>query len=261
MSGVDRSRRTVLRAVLVGAPLAVWPAAGASATPRLTIFAASDLAFAFKEIVPLFERATGATVTLVVGSTGTFAHQIEAGAPADVFFSANADYVDGLIGKGRVIAATRTLYGQGRIVLAAPRNSTVPPTALAQLAAAAVRRVAIANPQHAPYGKAAEQALRSSQVWDAVKPKLVYGENIRHALQFVQTAAVDAGIVALSVANVPEVVSVPIDPKLHAPLDQVAAVVRRSAVPELGLSFIQFVNGAEGRPIMKRFGFRLPGEF
>src|SRR5439155_819000 len=90
---------------------------------------------------------------------------------------------------------------------------------------------------------------------------LVFGENIRHTLQFLQTGAVDAGIVARSVASVPEIDWVPIDPSLHAPLNQAAAVVRRSPRPELGLAFIQFVNGPEGRPIMKRYGFMLPGEF
>jgi len=89
----------------------------------------------------------------------------------------------------------------------------------------------------------------------------VYGENIRQTLQFIQTGAVDAGIVARSVADVPEVRYVPIDPKLHRPLDQMAAVVKRSARPELGMAFIQFLNGPEGRPVMKRLGFLLPGEF
>ncbi|HET6366939.1 MAG TPA: molybdate ABC transporter substrate-binding protein, partial [Pseudomonadales bacterium] len=124
-----------------------------------------------------------------------------------------------------------------------------------------VRRIAIANPDHAPYGKAAQEALQAAGLWTEVKPKLVYGENIRHVLQFVETGAVEAGIVALSVADVPGVVHVPIDPALHAPLNQMAAVVKRSPRPELGLAFIQFVNGPEGRPIMRRYGFRLPGEF
>jgi molybdate transport system substrate-binding protein len=246
--------------VLVGIGLALLAGTGAAA-PSLTVFAAADLAFAFKELVPLFERATGATVKLVVGSTGNFAHQIDAGAPADVFFAANAEYVDGLARNDRVIPSTRTLYAQGRIVLATPKQATVRLTTLEQLTDPKVRKIAIANPQHAPYGKAAEQALRTTGIWDSVKAKLVYGENIRHTLQFIQSGAVDAGIVALSVANVPELSAVPIDHKLHAPLNQVAAVVRRSQAPELALAFIQFVNGPEGRPIMKRFGFLLPGEF
>jgi molybdate transport system substrate-binding protein len=143
----------------------------------------------------------------------------------------------------------------------ASTRSTVAVRELADLLKPEVRRVAIANPAHAPYGRAAQEALESVGVWERLKPKLVYGETIRHTLQFVETGAVEAGIVALSVAGVPDVRYVPIDPRLHKPLNQVAAVVKRSARPELGVAFIQFLNGPEGRPIMKRSGFLLPGEF
>jgi molybdate transport system substrate-binding protein len=216
---------------------------------------------AFREIKPLFEKATGARVTLVMGSTGNLAKQIEHGAPADVFFAANESFVDDLQTAGAVIPQTRALYAQGRIVLATPTKSTVAVRELADLLKPEVRRVAIANPAHAPYGRAAQEALESVGVWERLKPKLVYGETIRHTLQFVETGAVEAGIVALSVAGVPDVRYVPIDPRLHKPLNQVAAVVKRSARPELGVAFIQFLNGPEGRPIMKRSGFLLPGEF
>ena len=232
-----------------------------AADPTLTVFAASDLAFAFRELIPAFERAMGAKVTLVLGSTGNLAKQIEHGAPADVFFAANQTFVDDLLAKGALLEETRALYAQGRIVLATARVAGPKLTALAQLLEPRIRRVAIANPAHAPYGRAAEEALRSSALWDAVKPKLVYGENIRQALQFVESGAVEAGIIALSVANVPSVEWVAIDPTLHARLDQAVAVVRRSARPELGAAFIQFVNGATGRAVMKRYGFLLPGEF
>src|SRR5882672_1679264 len=209
--------------------LALVLVAGSSAraqptVPGITVYAAADLDMAFREIKPLFEKATGARVTLVMGSTGNLAKQIEHGAPADVFFAANESFVDDLQTAGAVIPQTRALYAQGRIVLATPTKSTV-----------AVREL--------------------------LKPKLVYGESIRHTLQFVETGAVEAGIVALSVAGVPDVRYAPIDPKLHKPLSQVAAVVKRSARPELGVAFIQFLNGPEGRPIMKRYGFLLPGEF
>jgi len=229
--------------------------------PGLTIFGAADLAFVLQELRPRFEKIVGVKVTLVLGSTGNLARQIEHGAPADLFFAANESFVDDLVARGAVIPQTRTLYAQGRIVLATPRVFGPRLADLRALAEPKVRRVAIANPQHAPYGKAAEEALRKVGVWDAVRPKLVYGENIRHTLQFLQTGAADAGIVALSVANVPEIEWVPIDSALHAPLNQVVAVVRRSARPEIALAFIQYVNGPEGRPIMKRYGFRLPGEF
>jgi molybdate transport system substrate-binding protein len=160
-----------------------------------------------------------------------------------------------------VIPETKGFYAQGRLVLATSRAFGAKLTDLRQLADARVRRLAIANPQHAPYGKAAEQALRKVGLWEAVQPKLVYGENIRHTLQFLQTGAADAGIVALSVANVAEIDWVAIDPTLHAPLNQAVAVVRKSGRPELGLAFIQFINGPEGRQVMKRYGFLLPGEF
>ena len=229
--------------------------------PVLTVYGAADLTFAFREIAALFEKGTGTKVVLVLGSTGNLAKQIEHGAPADVFFAANASFVDDLQAKGAVIPETRQLYAQGRIVLAVPRDSGLSILRLEDLRPAAVKRVAIANPEHAPYGRAAQQALQATRVWDALKPRLVYGENVRHALQFIETGAVDAGIVALSVADTPAVRYVPIDPSLHAPLNQIAAVVKRSARPELALAFLQFVNGPEGRPIMKRYGFRLPGDF
>ncbi|HYR37595.1 MAG TPA: molybdate ABC transporter substrate-binding protein [Methylomirabilota bacterium] len=252
-------RRIILLALVL--VLAAGPAALAQSTsPAITVYAAADLDMAFREIKPLFEKAAGARVTLVMGSTGNLAKQIEHGAPADVFFAANESFIDDLQAAGAVIPQTRALYAQGRLVLATPTKSAVAVRELAELLKPEVRRVAIANPAHAPYGRAAREALESLGMWERLKPKLVYGENIRHTLQFVETGAVEAGIIALSVAGVPDVRYVPIDPKLHKPLNQVAAVVKRSARPELGVAFIQFLNGSEGRPIMKRYGFLLPGE-
>jgi len=250
-------RRLVILAALLGS-LSLLVSAQVA---EVAVFGASDLALAFKEIVPKFERALGVKVTLVLGSTGTLAKQIEHGAPADVFFAADRTFIEELAVKGVVIPETRALYAQGRLVLATARSAGAKLTELRQLTDARIRHIAIANPAHAPYGRAAEQALRAVGVWDPVRAKLVYGENIRQALQFVESGAAEAGLIALSLANVPAIDYVVIDRTLHAPLNQSVAVVRRSRRPELGLAFIQFVNGAEGRPIMKRFGFLLPGEF
>jgi molybdate transport system substrate-binding protein len=123
-----------------------------------------------------------------------------------------------------------------------------------------VRMVAIANPTHAPYGMAAREALVSAGVWTQVQPKLVYGENVRQALQFLQTGNVDASILAISVAQETEVQITRIDPALYKPIVQAAAVTARSRYPDLAQAFIRFVNGPQGRPIMSRFGFLLPGE-
>ncbi len=247
---------------LVAAWLAVAPGVAATADPpTLTVFAAADLAFAFREIVPRFEKALGVRVTLVLGSTGQLAQQIEHGGPADVFFAADQAFVDRLVTQRVLLGETRALYAQGRIVLATSRAYGAKLTELRGLLDPRIRHVAIANPAHAPYGKAAEEALRRAGLWDALRAKLVYGENIRHTLQFLQSGAAEAGIVALSIATAPEIDWVPIDPGLHSPLNQATAVLRRSRRPELGLAFIQFVNGPQGRPVMKRHGFLLPGEF
>jgi molybdate transport system substrate-binding protein len=253
--------KTILLCILTLAASIVSPAVAQPKQPMLTVYGAADLTFAFREIAALFEKGTGTKVVLVLGSTGNLAKQIEHGAPADVFFAANASFVDDLQSKGAVIPETRQLYAQGRIVLAVPRDSKLSIQRLEDLLRPDVKRVAIANPEHAPYGRAAQQALQTARVWDALKPRLVYGENIRHTLQFIETGAVEAGIVALSVADTPAIRHVPIDPSLHAPLNQIAAVVKRSTRPELALGFLQFVNGPEGRAIMKRYGFLLPGDF
>lgn len=254
--------RRALLAGLVGAVLGLSGAARvqASAAPSLTVFAAADLAFAFKEIVPRFEKAQGVKVTVVLGSTGNLARQIEYGAPADVFFAADRSFVERLVGEGVLVAESERRYARGRLVLATARSFGPKLTDLRALLDPRIRHVAIANPLHAPYGRAAAEALRKAGVWEALGPKLVYGENIRHALQFIQTGAAEAGLVALSIASVPEIDWAPIDTALYTPLDQTAAVVRRSPHPEVGLAFIQFVNGPEGRAIMRRYGFLLPGE-
>jgi molybdate transport system substrate-binding protein len=249
------------RTVLFGLVGLARPGTARSEPPALTVFAASDLALAFREIGPRFAQAHGATPTLVFGSTGNMARQIEHGAPADVFFAADQSFVDRLVAAGVLIPETRALYAQGRLVLATARAVGARLTEPRDLLDARVRHVAIANPLHAPYGKAAEQVLRRVGVWDAVRPKLVYGESVQHALQLVQAGGAQAGLVARSIVEVPEVTWTPIDPALHAPLDQAVAVVRRSPRPDLAAAFIQFVTGPAGRAIMKRHGFAMPGEF
>lgn len=238
------------------------PARASSPAPRaaLTVAAAADLQFAFTEIAELFEAQTGHKVTLVFGSTGQLAQQIENGAPYDLFAAANIQFVDDLARKGLIVPESVALYARGRIVLAVNTQSGVRATKLEDLTSDAIARIAIANPDHAPYGLAAKQALESVGVWDAVRPKLVLGENVRQTLQFVQTGDVPVGIVALSVADVPEVTYTLIDDELHKPLDQALGVVSASKHPASALDFARFINGELGRPIMRKYGFVLPGE-
>lgn len=258
-----RRIRVLVIGLIASAAVALSGSSPARAQSRqgLTVFAAADLAFALREIAAKYEHTHDTNVTLVLGSTGHLSQQVAHGAPADVLFAANESFVDDLTRRGAIIPETRALYAQGRIVLARRKDRGLRLTELAQLTAPRVRRIAIANPQHAPYGKAAEEALRSVGVWGAVEAKLVFGENIRHALQFLETGGVDAAIIALSLASVAGIEHVLIDAALHKPLNQVAGVVKRSAHPERSLAFIRYVNGPHGRPIMKKYGFLLPGEF
>jgi molybdate transport system substrate-binding protein len=231
-----------------------------STAPALTVFAASDLGLAFKGIVPQFERKTGARVTLVLGSTGMLAQQIRNGAPADVFFAANESFVSALVAEKLTVPASTSLYARGRIVIVTLKSSGIRVDDLDELAGRRIRRIAIANPQHAPYGLAAKQALEAAGIWRTVQPKLVYGENVQQAAQFVRSGSTDVGIVALSVAIIPDLNQTPIEQHMHDPLNQVAVVLARTKELEASRVFIDFVNGPQGRAVMRQFGFLLPGE-
>jgi molybdate transport system substrate-binding protein len=237
--------------------LAACSRSSADSAP-LTVYAASDLALPLEQLVPMFERATGVQVRTVLGSTGNLARQIEQGARADVFFAANVAYVDQLRGKGLIIPESQRLYARGRIVLATSAKSAITARALRDLLKPEVRKVAIANPDHAPYGIAAREALQAAGLWDTLRPKLVLGENIRQALQYVESGAADAGIVALSLARTPGIVTAQIDESLHRPINQAAAVIRESRQPQRAAEFIHFIVGPEGRAVMTRFGFVMP---
>jgi molybdate transport system substrate-binding protein len=231
-----------------------------AAREELTVAAAADLQFAFSEIGALFEQETGHKVTFVFGSTGQLAQQIENGAPFDLFAAANISFVDDLANKNLVMPDSMALYARGRVVLAANKASGVQAVTLEDLLSDKITTIAIANPEHAPYGVAAKEALQSAGLWEQVRPKLVYGENVRQSLQFIQTGDAQAGIVALSVANVPEINWILIDDSLHNPLNQALAIVTSSSHRDLAREFAAFINGPSGRPIMQKYGFILPGE-
>lgn len=237
------------------------PTSCLTAERHLTIAAAADLSFALKEIAGQFEKDTGIKIALSFGSTGMFTQQIENGAPFDVFFAANEKYIDGLKNKGLIIPDSQKLYAQGRIVLAVNRKSGVNAKRLEDLLDPSVKKIAIANPDHAPYGIAAKEALIKLGLWDKLKSKLVYAENIRQAVQFIQTGDAPVGIVALSVADVPEITWTLIDNSLHNPINQAAAVIKTTKAEKEARSFIDYVNSAAGRMVMKKYGFSLPGEF
>lgn len=232
-----------------------------TATEPLLVAAASDLQFAFTEIGERFEAKTGREVTFTFGSTGNLTTQIENGAPFDILAAANVSFIDQLAEQGLTIPDTQQLYAQGRIVLVVNRNSGLEATGLDDLLNPAITRIAIANPEHAPYGAAAREALISAGVWDEIEDRVVLGENVSQTLQFVQTGDAPVGIVALSIADVSEVTGTLLPAELHEPINQALAVIRSTTDEEGARAFIDFVNSPDGREIMKRYGFLLPGEF
>ncbi len=246
----------LLAAVVAGCAAAPLP----PGEKALTVAAASDLQFAFAEIGRLFERETGARVVFTFGSSGNLAKQVENGAPVDVFASADEGYIQRLAAGGFVLRDTVQLYALGRIVLVAFDRPDLRLARLDDLLRPEVRRLSLANPDHAPYGRAAKEALSAAGLWEQLKPRMVYGENVRQALQFVQTGNAEAGMVALSIADVQEVVRLPVDDALYRPLRQSLAVVKGTRQEQLARAFAAFVNGPQGRPVMERYGFQLPAE-
>lgn len=256
--------RRVLSPWFLAALALAWcgsgPAAGQMPDGPLTVFAAADLGPPFRQIVPQYERRTHRKITLVLGSTGTLTQQIRNGAPADVFFAASDTYVQQLAAEALTLAPTRSVYARGRIVSVTLKSARVHIQTLSDLAKPEVKRVALANPTHAPYGLAAKQALEAAGVWAAVEAKLVYGENVQQAVQFVRSGSAEAGIVARSVADTPDLHWTLVEQRLHAPLNQAAVVLARTQQPAAAMAFIEFVNGIQGRLVMRQFGFLLPGE-
>jgi molybdate transport system substrate-binding protein len=230
---------------------------------KITIAAAADLKFAMEEIVATFNKThPGKTVETIYGSSGKFFTQIQQGAPFDLYFSADIAYPQRLEKAGFAAAPTQR-YAIGRIVIWSQTRDAGKMT-LADLADPSLRKIAIANPKHAPYGKRAEEALRSVGVWDRVQGRLVLGENIAQTAQFVQSGNADIGIIALALALNKDLAAkgpyTLIDDTLHAPLDQGFIVTRRAADNKLAQRFAAYMGSPEVRRIMVNYGFVLPGE-
>jgi len=253
--------RTVSKLTVAGASLAAACSKPAPSHP-LRIAAAADLAAAFADVGKAFEKKTGVRPTFSFGSTGLLEEQIEEGGPFDVFAAANVSFADRAVRSGACDGATQTLYARGRIVVYTPKVARLaPPASIAGLADPRFDKIAIANPEHAPYGIAARQALEHAGIWERVKSRVVFGENVQQALAFAQTGNADAAIVALSlVLHAKDGTCVPIEPTFYAPIDQAMVVCKGGGNAGGGKRFLEFANGPEGRAIMRRYGFLLPGE-
>ncbi|MGE0455288.1 MAG: molybdate ABC transporter substrate-binding protein [Vicinamibacteria bacterium] len=254
--------RPTAAAWLIAVALAL-PARGASR--ELRVAAAADLRFALEELAAELSRAQpGSALKISYGSSGTFFAQLSSRAPFDVFLSADADYPRRLAAEGLGLDAP-FVYAFGRLVLFVGRASPldVEREGLRALLSPAARRIAIANPRHAPYGRAAEAALRAAGLHDAVAPRLVLGENVAQTAQFVQSGAADAGLIALSLALAPQMKGgrfVELPPDSYPRIEQGGLLLSWAREPEAARAFRDALLGEPGRATLARFGFWLPGE-
>lgn len=230
---------------------------------KVTIAAAADLKFALDEIVSLFNKThPDDKVETIYGSSGKFHTQIQQGAPYDLYFSADIAYPRALAAAGFAATGVKP-YAIGRLVLWSPLLDARK-LQLADLAVPQFKRIAIANPKHAPYGKRAEEALRAAGIWEKVQDRLVFGENIAQTAQFVQTGNASIGLLALSLALNPELANkggyALIPDNLHQPLEQGFIITRRAAGNPLATRFADYMGSPEARAIMVKYGFTLPRE-
>jgi molybdate transport system substrate-binding protein len=224
----------------------------------LTVSAAADLLTAFTELGGKFEQETGVHVTFNFGSSGVLAQQIQQGAPVDLFASANRSYVDALAARGLILPDTVRIYARGQLVLWTRSDSPLSLKGIDDLTRPEVKRVAIANPEHAPYGVAAREALQNSGIWNAVEPKLVLAENIQQTMQFAATGNVDAALGSLSLAVGSNGHWVVVSPNLYSPIDQALGVVKGARNEREARAFAAFVSSPQGEAVMAKYGFTRP---
>jgi len=254
-----KARQTIFALFLI---MLLCPA-GVALAEDLTIAAASDLNFAFKELAGEFEKTSGHHVKLSLGSSGNFYAQIQNGAPFDLYFSADIGYPRKLEEAGLTVPGSLYRYAVGRIVVWTGHGSRLDMgQGMEVLREQSIKKIAIANPKHAPYGRAAVSAMEHFNLYQQVKDRLVLGENISQAAQFVESGACEVGIIALSLALAPTMKAkgtyweVPAD--AHPALEQGAVILKSSQRREVAQEFLEFIKGQTGQEIMKRYGFTIP---
>jgi molybdate transport system substrate-binding protein len=232
---------------------------------EIRVAAAADLQFAMPELTQQFEKQTGTKVIVSYGSSGNFFSQIQNGAPFDVFFSADLAYPRKLEAAGLCEPGTLFTYGVGRLVIWAPAGSRmeVQKEGWKALLDPSAQKIAVANPAHAPYGEAAVAALKKAGIYEQVKDKLVYGENISQAAQFVQSGSAQVGILALSLALSPAMNNgrrweIPQD--MYPPLEQGAMIVKSAENKASAEAFLEFVKSAGARATLQKWGFQAPSQ-
>jgi molybdate transport system substrate-binding protein len=246
--------------VVVAAVLTLASCHGKPSGRTVRVAAASDLAKAFEEVGKEFATKTGITPLFDFGSSGLLAKQIEQGAPYYLFAAANREFAQKPIKAGRCDGQSAKLYARGRIVVWTPAGIDAPKR-LEDLAEPRFAKIAIANPDHAPYGKAAKQALEKTGVWAKIEERIKLGPDVQTTMLYARRTEVQAAVVALSLAVVTDGgTSLKIDPALHEPLDQELVVCGAGEEADAARQLSDFIGSREGREIMTRYGFLLPGE-
>jgi molybdate transport system substrate-binding protein len=252
--------KSILRCLVLTSCLVPFRAAVAQ---EVRVAAAADLKFALDELDARFEKQTGTKISITYGSSGNFFAQIQNGAPFDVLLSADIEYPRKLESAGLTEPGTLYGYAVGRVVIWMPSYARIDLATLGwkALLEPGVERIAIANPEHAPYGRAAIAALRSAGIYEQVRRGLVYGENIAQAAQFVASGSAQAGILALSLAVSPPMRNGKcweIPANMHPPIEQGAVILRKAKDKEGARAFLGFLKSDTGRRILESYGFTLP---
>jgi molybdate transport system substrate-binding protein len=230
---------------------------------QITIAAAADLRLALDEIASRFQTETSVHVKVVYGSSGNLFQQIQNGAPFDLFFSANSDYPKKPEAAGLTVPGTYYEYARGHIVLLTSASSAWDlQQGLKVLLEPSIKRIAIADPGHAPYGQAAVAALKSQGIYDQVSRKIVMGENVAQAASFVTSGAADIGIVAKSLAVLPSARArirfVEIPANQYPPIQQACVLLKSSTKQEAARRFLTYIQGPEASKILQQYGFEVP---
>jgi molybdate transport system substrate-binding protein len=230
----------------------------APAREPLLVAAASNLSGVFDKIGAEFTQQSGVEVKFNYGATVQLAQQIEHGAEFDLLAAADTEHVDQLVKSGAVLAASRAIYARGKLALWVPAGSQARIKTLRDLAGKSVRFVAIANPDVAPYGAAAEQLLRAAELWDALQPRLVRAENVTAARQTASTGNADAAFTAYSLVFRESGTLVPLDTSKLAPINQALAIPARSTQPDNARKFADYILHGPGREVLREAGYDLP---
>jgi len=230
----------------------------ASAERELFVAAAANVSDVLNEIGKAFEAQSRTRVTFSFAATGALAKQIENGAPFDLFVSADVSTIDRLIRAGLLSSETKRVYARGRLVLWTRSGSGIKLAQLSDLARPEVRKIALANPELAPYGRAAMEALTASGLLDQVRGKLVYGENVNQALQYAASGNAEAAFIPFSLTRRSQGEFIEVDGRLHQPIDQALAVIGASPRAETARRFADFIAGAEGRRLLEKYGYTVP---